>query len=118
MSMEDGSPVRSGRKRALWWLGGVIVTGYVAVILLLVVFQGRLIFLPPANVPVGSPGDAGLSYDDLHIPVQGDGAIHAWWIPSADPHARTILYFHGNAGCWSRSRIVRCRCFDKPAQTC
>jgi len=81
---------------------GVLVAGYVVVIALLVAFQGRLIFLPPANVPAGSPADAGLNFEDLHIPVQGKGYVHAWWIPSADPHARTILYFHGNAGVLER----------------
>jgi hypothetical protein len=120
MSMQDGLPVGSGQrwKRAFWWFVGLIAVGYVAVILLVVVFEGRLIFVPPTNVPATTPAVEGLSFEDLHIPVTGNGYVHAWWMPSADPHARTILYFTETAGCWSGRRSLRCRCFGKLAQTC
>jgi pimeloyl-ACP methyl ester carboxylesterase len=85
-------------KQGLLRLGAVIGVGYVALILLLVAYQGRLIFLPPENVPVASPADLGLGFEDLQIPVREGGSIHAWWIPSADAQARTILFFHGNGG--------------------
>src|ERR1700735_1599828 len=104
MSMQGSLPVGSGQrwKRAFGWFVGLIAVGYVVVIVLLVVFEGRLIFVPPANVPATTPAVDGLSFEDLHIPVKGNGYVHAWWIPSADPHARTILYFHGNGGVLER----------------
>ena len=103
MSMDGSSGKRMGRGwRATFWGMGVLVAGYVVVIALLVVFEGRLIFVPPADVPATTPAVDGLGFDDLHIPVKGDGFLHAWWIPSADPHARTILYFHGNGGVLER----------------
>jgi len=87
-----------GWKRGLLRLGAVIGVGYVVVILLLVMFEGRIVFSPEESVGASSPGDEGLHFEDLHLAVQGKGYVHAWWIPSADPQARTILYFHGNGG--------------------
>lgn len=79
-------------------VAGVIIGLYVAVIALLVVLEGRMIFVPLRDVPAITPAVDGLKFEDLHIPVKSGGFVHAWWIPSADPHARTILYFHGNGG--------------------
>lgn len=68
---------------------------YVAFCLALWWGQARLIFYPqPA--PVTTPAAVGLPYEEVWIPV-GEGQIHGWWIPAADPAAQTVLVFHGNA---------------------
>lgn len=90
-------------QRGPWWrrilpVAALLLVGsYVAVIALVVVFEGRLIFLPPKVVTPNSVAEMGVSYEDLRIPVDGKGFVHAWWIPAANAGAKTILYFHGNA---------------------
>lgn len=74
---------------------GVGAIAYVAFGLSLWLGQTRLIFYPqPA--PFTTPADAGFPYEDVQISV-GDGHIHGWWLPSANPNAKTVLVFHGNA---------------------
>ncbi len=100
MSMQESSSRAKGRrwKLVLSAMGVVILVCYVAVVALLVVYQGTLIFIPPTKVPVVTPANDGLSFQDLHLAARAKGYVHAWWIPAADPNARTIVYFHGNGG--------------------
>lgn len=81
--------------RFLLWL----LAAYCAIVLVLVVFQSRLIFLPDAGGRdlVATPGDVRLSYRDLSIKTSDGEALHAWWIPHPKPRA-TLLFSHGNAG--------------------
>lgn len=87
-----------------WWKRarnrcvGFVFILYLAAIVFLTAYEGKLIFLPPTNVPAETPADEGLNFEDLKIPVEGPTYVHAWWIPSTVPNAKTILYFHGNAG--------------------
>ena len=83
-------------KTALFVLGGAVVFVYLLTIAFFVAYRGKLIFPVPKNVVARTPLVAGLAFEDLKIPVDGKSYIHAWWIPSQDAHARTILYFHGN----------------------
>jgi uncharacterized protein len=77
--------------------GYVIVSVYVLLVTLTVVFQGKLIFPAPTSVPAITPADKGLAFEDLRIPVDRKTFVRAWWIPSKQPSAKVILYFHGNA---------------------
>jgi fermentation-respiration switch protein FrsA (DUF1100 family) len=78
----------------IWLLSLALV--YVALVLLLVVFERRFIFFP--NYPDRLGGNwqpAGLPVEDVWLTSDGV-KLHAWWI--AAPQAEfTILYFHGNA---------------------
>ena len=53
----------------------------------------------PTPVWQTTPARMGMKYDALRIPV-GSGAdqgeLDAWWVPSDQPDAPTVLYFHGN----------------------
>ena len=60
--------------------------------------QSRLLYLP--NVPGrqldATPENIGLDYEEVRLET-GDGVeIHGWFVPGES--ARTVLYFHGNAG--------------------
>jgi len=59
--------------------------------------QRGLIFFPSLEIQ-RSPADAGLSYEEVWIPVGRDPAavLHGWWLPANDPTAPAILYLHGN----------------------
>jgi uncharacterized protein len=59
--------------------------------------QDRLVFPAPTDYPKLTPASIGLPFEDLHIPVKGNEQIHAWYIPAANPSAKVIVYFHGNA---------------------
>jgi len=53
-------------------------------------------FPAPTQYPKVTPKDAGLTFEDLHIPVTGSQQIHAWWIPATQPSDKVLLMFHGN----------------------
>lgn len=77
-------------------IGGIIVL-YVGILLLVGLQQDRMVFPAPAGYPNLSPASLGLPFENLHIPVSGKEQIHAWYIPAANPSAKVIVYFHGNA---------------------
>ena len=52
--------------------------------------QARLVFEPYA--PLVS---ADVAHEEVEIPMPG-GRVTGWWIPSAAPDAKTVLYLHGN----------------------
>ena len=74
---------------------GTSVTLYLAVCVLLLIGQTRLIFVPDSQID-STPREYGLNYRDVWFEIDGDKA-HGWWIPSASKTAPVILYFHGNA---------------------
>ena len=83
----------------VWKFLGAAAVAYGIVLVLLFVFQDRLVYLP--NVAgrdlVASPINYGLDYDDVRLEV-GDGErIHGWWVP-AEADRGTVLFSHGNAG--------------------
>jgi fermentation-respiration switch protein FrsA (DUF1100 family) len=57
--------------------------------------QRQLIFFPDRTLNA-TPGEAGVPYDDVWIPV-GEGQIHGWWLPNPEAGGLTFLYLHGNA---------------------
>jgi fermentation-respiration switch protein FrsA (DUF1100 family) len=57
--------------------------------------QTKFIFHPGRVVDV-TPGDFGVKFDKVTLPLKGD-RLAGWWIPSEDPRAKTLLYLHGNA---------------------
>ncbi|MCC5934419.1 MAG: alpha/beta hydrolase [Balneolales bacterium] len=77
-------------------LGGL----YVALALLLFLFQERLIFLPSRPVPF-TPEVAGLSYSEHFFPTENGLMLHGWWVYHEGDDALSrpaILFCHGNAG--------------------
>ena len=72
---------------------------YGALLLLLYLFQPRLLFLPgvPGRDLVATPEHIGLEYRDIQIETADGETLHGWWLPHADPRA-TVLFHHGNAG--------------------
>jgi uncharacterized protein len=87
------SPRRPKLKNVLFGLA----VAYLVIVGTVVVFEGKLVFPAPAYFAATTPADAGMAFEDVHIPVDGKTAVHAWWIPSKNPNAKVILYFHGNA---------------------
>jgi uncharacterized protein len=70
---------------------------YIAFSVLIAVQQDRLVFPAPPDYPKLTPALLHWPFDDLHIPVNGNEQIHAWYIPAAGSSEKVIVYFHGNA---------------------
>ncbi len=75
----------------------IILLGYVALVLLMWLFQARLLYQPMGRSLVGTPSDIGLEWQDVHLTTSDDVQLHAWWIPATEPRG-ALLFFHGNAG--------------------
>jgi hypothetical protein len=58
--------------------------------------QGHVTFPAPLQYPTATPLNAGIAFEDLHIPVHGPEQIHAWWIPASPASGKVLLVFHGN----------------------
>jgi fermentation-respiration switch protein FrsA (DUF1100 family) len=87
-------------RRILSGIAGVLVLAYAAACVLLYFQQDHMVFPgPPQHYKATSPADAGLAFEDMHIPVNASDQIHAWWIPAASPSSKVLLYFHGNGYC-------------------
>ncbi len=95
--METPNASRKLFHRRLLSLFLSILLGYVLVLVLVRVFESRLIFFP--DYPGRLEGDwhpRGLNVEDVSLTAPDGVKLHAWWI--SDDKARfTFLAFHGNA---------------------
>ena len=83
-------------------LGSFLTTlavAYLALCLLLWLFQERLLFLPgiPGRAIEATPQALRLPFEELAIPAADGVRLHGWWIPAPGAR-RTVLHLHGNAG--------------------
>lgn len=74
----------------------IIIGAYLLVCLAAFLFQSRFVFFPSSE-HAGTPGDAGLSFEDVTLENGAGTKIHGWFIPAANPRF-TLLFCHGNAG--------------------
>ncbi len=77
------------------WAAGIILI-YVAICILLFLFQKHLVYFPVKKFDF-SPQQYGLVYEDLFIQTSDGVKINAWFIP-ADTSRGVVLFCHGNAG--------------------
>jgi len=77
-------------------LGIIVLAAYVAVCIVVGLFQRRLIYFPTREYEF-VPTDVGLSFEEVTL-TGGDGVrLCAWLIPHQAPKG-TVLFFHGNGG--------------------
>lgn len=69
---------------------------WAAVIVLVVIFQRRLVYLPPREYPV-TPASLGLPFTAEVLTASDGVRLVAWWIPPPAPSGPVVLFFHGNA---------------------
>jgi fermentation-respiration switch protein FrsA (DUF1100 family) len=85
--------------RALFTLAIGLAVVYLALGVVLYLFQSSLVFL--ANMPGrkldATPADIGLLFDDVRITTADGERLHGWYIAAEDPRG-ALLFFHGNAG--------------------
>jgi hypothetical protein len=83
------------RKFIMTLLGALLLT-YVGLGTLFYFQQDQMTFPAPSQYANATPGDVGIAFEDLHIPVAGSEQVHAWWIPATQPSDKVLLMFHGN----------------------
>jgi pimeloyl-ACP methyl ester carboxylesterase len=83
--------------RWLWKVLRILLIVYAIACLLLVIFQGRMLYFPQPLIE-STPEDYGAQYSQISIPVDQGASLYAWWIPARDPAAPALIYFHGNYG--------------------
>lgn len=77
----------------------LLILVYAALVVVLYLFQPRLVFLPHVGgrALAGSPADIGLHYREVWLATEDGERLHAWWVPH--PEAVAVVHFsHGNAG--------------------
>ncbi|MDX1499205.1 MAG: alpha/beta hydrolase [Woeseiaceae bacterium] len=76
----------------------VIVAVYVLLVFTVYLMQGSMLYLAdvPGRAIVMTPADIGLEFDDVTLETDDDIKLHGWFVPGTS--ARTLLFFHGNAG--------------------
>ncbi len=72
------------------------VCSYIAVAIIVGVFQTRFIYFPSRTLEA-TPAMMGMDFDDLSLTTQDGVTISAWFVPHPDTHG-TILFLHGNGG--------------------
>jgi fermentation-respiration switch protein FrsA (DUF1100 family) len=80
---------------ALLWIVPLVLAGYVAGLIVLYVFQRRLLYLPQRRLV--SPAAVGFPEAEAVVLETSDGErVIAWHVPPRPGHP-LVIYFHGNA---------------------
>src|SRR5215472_6473744 len=96
---------RSLGRRILLAALRIIALVYVGLCVLFYFAQDSLVFPAPKHFAKSSPADLNIAFEDLHIPVDHAGEIHAWYIPAATASDKVLLYFHGNGYCIEQTAV-------------
>ena len=71
---------------------------YAVILLLVFVFQSRLVYFPEIGRDIAvTPKALRLDYEELRIGTEDGETLHAWWVPVTAARG-TVLILHGNAG--------------------
>jgi fermentation-respiration switch protein FrsA (DUF1100 family) len=73
-----------------------IVAVYVGIVVLLAIFQARLVYFPTRGIEA-TPDSCGLSYEAVTLKASDGTELSGWFVPANDARA-TLLFCHGNAG--------------------
>lgn len=84
--------------RMLWNILIPVAIAYGAVLVLVFLFQSRLVYYPGIGREVSlTPQSYGLRYETAQIRTEDGETLAAWWVPAEEARG-TVLFFHGNAG--------------------
>jgi hypothetical protein len=76
----------------------VLLLGYSAVLVLVYLFQERLVYFPEMGREIrATPPAVGLAFEDVHLQTIDGETIHGWWVPVQEARG-VVLILHGNAG--------------------
>ena len=77
----------------------IAISIYVVLMLMIYLFQGRMVFLSdiPGRTLDVSPAEIGLVFEDVSITTPDNEHLHGWYVPAENSRG-VVLFFHGNAG--------------------
>lgn len=109
----------------MWNILVSVAIGYSAIVLLVFLFQSRLVFFPDtAREFSATPQTYGLAFESAQIRTVDGETLHGWWIPAEGGSAAgrsaargIVLLFHGNAGNISH-RIDYAQMFNRMGYAC
>jgi len=85
-------------RRMPWNVLISLVLAYAAVVLLVFLFQSRLVYYPEVGREVAAtPKAYGLAFEPAEIRTADGETLQAWWVPAENAQG-SVLFFHGNAG--------------------
>jgi len=87
---------KSRLRRVVFSILRIVLVSYIGVVMLLFLFQSRLVFVPSRTVDA-TPTDAGLRYEEVWFNATDGVKLNGWYVPAEQPRA-TVLLCHGNAG--------------------
>ena len=102
MTEQQEPSQRKSKAGAWWWRLTVSVVRIVVIVFLvfsglMFFFQNRFVFMPGSD-DRGSPDDLGMAFEQVTLTAADGTKIDAWYVPSDEAGARTVLVCHGNAG--------------------
>ncbi len=84
--------------RMIWHILISLAIVYATVLVLVFLFQARLVYFPEMGRSVAvTPLAYGLEFETHEITTRDGERLHAWWVPLRAPRG-TVLILHGNAG--------------------
>lgn len=89
--------------KAIIYVVSIAALSFIVLKIIVLFLEPRLTFFPSRDVPQ-TPGDFGISYQDLNIPTADNSSVSAWYLEREDALA-DLVFFHGNAGNISLGRI-------------
>jgi len=79
-----------------WSIVRIAVLSYLGLMLLLYLFQSRLVYFPTRTLE-GTPGQFGMTFEDVALETSDGVKLHAWFVPAPEGRG-TVLFCHGNGG--------------------
>jgi uncharacterized protein len=88
-------------RRRLWRGAKIILLAYALILVLLMFFEERLVFIP-AKYPAGDWQSTGMAVEDVEFASADGTRLHGWYFPhdsaKSDSPRCVVLIAHGNAG--------------------
>jgi fermentation-respiration switch protein FrsA (DUF1100 family) len=85
-------------RRMPWNVLISLALAYAAIVLLVFLFQQRLVYYPEVGREVAATPQAyGLGFEPTEIRTADGETLQAWWVPAENARG-SVLLFHGNAG--------------------
>jgi len=82
----------------MWSLLVSLALAYAAVVVLVFLFQSRLVYFPHIGGEVAvTPQAYGMPFEAVTITTEDREQLAAWWVPATQSRG-AVLIFHGNAG--------------------
>ncbi len=91
-----GQPRATKTTGPLWRVIRLGLVCYLAVILVMMLFERSFIFVP-SSASSGEWGPPGLEFDNVDFRSADGTKLHGWYVPHERPRA-VVLFCHGNAG--------------------